>query len=58
VSTAVYADSRYSGSAANLSRISFTTDNVFSDGVTLQLATVTGSASEGYVATLTVGISV
>jgi protocatechuate 3,4-dioxygenase beta subunit len=58
VSTAVYADSRYSGSAANLSRISFTTDNVFSDGVTLQLASVTGSASEGYVATLTVGISV
>lgn len=57
VATAVYADSRYSGSAGNLGRISFATDNVFSDGVSLQTATVTGSAAEGYVATLSVGIA-
>lgn len=53
----VYATTGYSTSVTNLSRISFATDNVFSDGVTLQLATVTGSVAEGYVATLNVGIA-
>ncbi len=53
----VYATSAYSSSASNFARISFATDNVFSDGVTLQLATLTGSVSAGYVATLQVGIS-
>jgi protocatechuate 3,4-dioxygenase beta subunit len=57
VSSAVYATSTYTTSASNLSRISFSTDNVFSDGVSLQLATLTGSVSEGYVATLRVGIA-
>jgi len=57
VSTAVYATSGYTGSATNLSQISFATDNIFSDGYSLQLATLTGSASAGYVATLRVGIS-
>jgi protocatechuate 3,4-dioxygenase beta subunit len=58
VSSAVYATSGYSGSAANAAAISFATDNIFSDGYTTQLATLTGSASAGYVATLRVGISV
>ena len=58
VSTAVYATSGYTGSATNLSQISFATDNIFSDGYSLQLATLTGSVSAGYVATLRVGISV
>ena len=40
----------------NLSRITLATDNVFSDGASLELATVTGSASSGYVASLTVAI--
>jgi len=53
----VYATSGYSASVANLARISFSSDNVFSDGVTLQLATLTGSVSEGYVATLVVGVA-
>ena len=48
----------YSASVSNLAQMSFSTDNVFSDGVSLQLATVTGSVAGGYVATLTVGISV
>jgi protocatechuate 3,4-dioxygenase beta subunit len=48
----------YSASVANLAAISFSTDNVFSDGVTSQLAAVSGSVSAGYTATLTVGISV
>ena len=45
----------YSTSKNNLSRISYATDNVFSDGTTYQMATVSGSNS-GYTATLTVGI--
>lgn len=54
----VYATTGYSASVANLARISFATDNVFSDGTSLQIASVTGNVSDGYVATLTVGISV
>ena len=54
---AVYATSGYSASVGNLSRISLETDNVFNDGVSLQLASVTGSVSAGYVATLDVGIA-
>jgi protocatechuate 3,4-dioxygenase beta subunit len=54
---AVYADSRYTGSAANLAGTSLAGDNVFSDGSSLQLATVTGSNSAGYVAALQVGVS-
>ncbi len=58
VCTAVYASSGYSASVSNFNSISFSTDNVFSDGVTLQLATLTGNVTDGYVAELTVGISV
>lgn len=59
VCSTVYASgSGYSASVNNLAGITFATDNVFSDGVTTQLATVTGSVSAGYVATLTVGIGV
>jgi protocatechuate 3,4-dioxygenase beta subunit len=46
----------YSASVANLARISFATDNVFSDGVTTELATVSGSVAAGYLASLVVGI--
>ncbi len=53
---AVYASSGYSASVANLAAISFASDNVFSDGVSTQLATVTGSNAAGYVANLTVGV--
>lgn len=54
----VYAASGYSASVTNLAAMSFASDNVFSDGYATQLATVTGNASSGYVATLNVGISV
>jgi protocatechuate 3,4-dioxygenase beta subunit len=57
-STVYSSASGYSASVANLAAISFSTDNVFSDGVTAQLAAVSGSVSAGYTATLTVGISV
>jgi protocatechuate 3,4-dioxygenase beta subunit len=55
---AVYATSGYSASVSNLAAMSFATDNVFSDGYSTQLATMTGNTSSGYVATLNVGISV
>lgn len=57
VSATVYGTAGYEASLSNAAQISFATDNVFSDGVTLQLSTVTGSVSAGFVATLTVGIS-
>ena len=48
----------YSASVANLAAISFATDNVFSDGTSTEMATVTGSVADGYTIALTVGISV
>jgi len=54
VCEAVYATEGYSRSADELSGLSLETDNVFSDGHELQLATVTGSAAGGYKAVLTV----
>jgi len=52
-----YASSGYTSSVRNLARISYATDNVFSDGTALQMASVTGNAARGYFATLTVGVS-
>lgn len=56
VSRSVYADSRYPDSLSRLSGTSLDTDLVFRDGYSLQLATVTGNASSGYVASLTVPV--
>ena len=55
---AVYGDTAtYPGSADSLSRTPLTQDLVFGDdGGIHQLATVTGDASSGYVANLTVGV--
>jgi protocatechuate 3,4-dioxygenase beta subunit len=53
---AVYATSSYSSSVSNFSRITLASDNVFSDGASLELATVTGDVTSGMTATLTVGI--
>jgi protocatechuate 3,4-dioxygenase beta subunit len=52
----VYATTGYSSSATNLTRISYATDMVFSDGYSLQLATITGNVTDGYVATLTLAV--
>ena len=54
----VYAQSVYAGSTANLRGVSLSSDNVFSDGSTLQLATVSGDTTSGYTASLQVAISV
>ena len=53
----VYAASGYTASVRNLAQISYATDNVFSDGTSLQMAGVTGNATEGYVVTLTIGVN-
>lgn len=57
-STVYSSASGYSASVSNFARITFASDNVFSDGYSTQLATLTGSVAAGYAATLTVGISV
>lgn len=53
----VYTASGYAASVRNLARISFASDNVFSDGTALQMPTISGDIVNGYVATLTVGVS-
>ena len=53
----VYAASGYTASVRNLAQISYATDNVFSDGTSLQMASVTGNAADGYVVTLTVAVN-
>lgn len=54
----VYTNAAYTASVKNLAGMSYATDNVFSDGITNQMTTVTGSIAAGYVATLTVGVAV
>lgn len=54
---AVYATSGYETSVRNLSGITLASDNVFSDGSQLQLPSITGDATSGYTATLTVAVN-
>lgn len=53
----VYTADGYGASVQNLARISYATDNVFSDGTALQMASMSGDIVNGYVAELTVGVS-
>ncbi|ATD61783.1 hypothetical protein CNX70_17655 [Janthinobacterium svalbardensis] len=43
--------------AATLPLIRYATDNVFADGASLQMATVTGNATQGYVVTLAIAVN-
>jgi protocatechuate 3,4-dioxygenase beta subunit len=52
----VYGTAGYAQSISNLSQVSLTTDGVFSDGASLELATVTGSVTSGLTATLTIAV--
>lgn len=52
-----YATTAYANSSRNLASISYATDNVFSDGTSLQMASVSGDPVNGYVVTLTIGVS-
>lgn len=51
-----YAADGYSPSVGNLAQLSLDRDMVFSDGYSLQLATVTGSVADGFTARLNVGV--
>ena len=53
---AVYATSGYEASVTNLARITLASDNVFSDGATLEIPAVAGSVDAGFTATLTVAV--
>jgi protocatechuate 3,4-dioxygenase beta subunit len=55
-SSQVYATSGYATSVRNLAQTSLDTDNVFRDGYSLQMATVTGSVDAGLAATLKVPV--
>jgi protocatechuate 3,4-dioxygenase beta subunit len=52
----VYATDGYSQSAQNMAQSSLETDMVFSDGYSLQLATVTGNVTDGMTATLNIPV--
>ncbi|MDQ1017783.1 dioxygenase family protein [Streptomyces afghaniensis] len=56
VCDAVYATDGYGASVRNLSGLSLESDGIFSDGHDRQLAAMTGSAGDGYTATLTVPV--
>lgn len=53
----VYASAGYTGSASNQAQVTLASDNVFSDGSALELASVVGSVSAGMTATLTVAVN-
>lgn len=56
VTAAVYSTGVYASKGQNPQRNS--TDNVFSDGTSTEMATLSGSAVSGYTATLRIGVSV
>lgn len=53
----VYATSGYATSLTRFNQASLTTDNVFSDGYTLQIPEITGDTTNGYVLNLDVGVT-
>ena len=48
--------SGYTSSLTHLNAITLASDNIFSDGYSTQMATVTGDLTNGFAATLTVGV--
>ncbi len=56
VCESVYATEGYEASVSNLAGVSLDSDMVFSDGYSLQMAKLTGSVEDGYVATLNVPV--
>jgi protocatechuate 3,4-dioxygenase beta subunit len=54
----VFDTAGYEASVTNLARLTLQSDGIFSDGVTLQLASLTGDATSGFVATLDVAIAI
>ncbi|MBL8950181.1 MAG: dioxygenase [Myxococcaceae bacterium] len=58
VCSEVYGASGYEASVSNLSRVSLDSDNVFRDGYSTQVATVTGAVASGLTASLLMGVNV
>ena len=56
VCNVVFATDSYSSSAQNLTRVSLSSDNVFSDGVELETPTLSGDVTNGYTATYTCAV--
>jgi protocatechuate 3,4-dioxygenase beta subunit len=56
-STAVYASDLYPQSTQNLSRVSLSSDNVFSDGADLETPSITGSVAGGFAITMTAAVN-
>lgn len=52
----VYAEDGYEDSVTHLATVSLSGDMVFGDGYPLQMAKMTGSVADGYVATLNVPV--
>ena len=52
----MYATAGYQASVRNMQGSSLATDNVFSDGWSLQLAKITGDVDSGFTATLNVPV--
>ena len=52
----VYATAGYEASIANAAQVTLASDNVFSDGSSLELATITGSVASGFTAALTIAV--
>lgn len=52
----VYASAGYEASVRNAAQVTLASDNVFSDGSALELATTIGDVNSGFTATLTVAI--
>ena len=52
----VYATTGYEASVRNAAQVTLASDMVFSDGSSLELATITGSVASGLTATLTVAV--
>jgi protocatechuate 3,4-dioxygenase beta subunit len=57
VCATAFATAGYEQSVRNLTMISLTSDMVFSDGSSLQVATTTGNVTDGYRSTLVVGVA-
>lgn len=53
----VYAVAGYEASIRNAAQVTLTSDMVFSDGASLELATMTGDVAGGYVAALSVAVN-
>ncbi|MGX6608535.1 dioxygenase family protein [Micromonosporaceae bacterium Da 78-11] len=52
----VFATTGYGASKKNMAQANLATDNVFADGYTQEMASVTGSVAKGFTAAITVGV--